>query len=91
MMFLTLLPGCFSTSVKPGLLQRKAGSDFGCPTDQVRVQQVTDNNWTAVGCEKHASYVCSGSNFMSDGSCMREGAVESSIPAVQTPAPAPKS
>ena len=64
--------GC-STSVSPETIQAKAASDFSCTANQVKVTQVNDGNWKAEGCGKQASYLCSGSNFMSSGMCMREG------------------
>lgn len=66
------LTGC-STSVSPSLVQTKAASDFGCTASSVEVTQVNDGNWRAKGCGRQASYVCSGSNFMSSGMCLREG------------------
>jgi hypothetical protein len=67
-----VLGGC-STSVSPATIQAKAASDFSCAASDVKVTQVNDGNWKAAGCGKEASYVCSGSNFMSSGMCMREG------------------
>ncbi len=67
--------GCFSTSVNPEVIQTKAASDFECTAEKVKVSQINDNNWKAKGCGKKATYICSGSNFMSDGTCMREGAM----------------
>ncbi|MFO0676744.1 MAG: hypothetical protein U0169_09425 [Polyangiaceae bacterium] len=64
--------GC-STSVSPNLVKTKAAADFGCKAADLQVTKVTDNNWSAEGCGKKSTYVCSGSNFMSDGMCMREG------------------
>lgn len=69
---LAALTGC-STSVSPKTIQAKAASDFSCPDGDVTVTQINDGNWKASGCGKEASYVCSGSNFMSSGMCMREG------------------
>ena len=42
------------------------------------MEQINDGNWKATGCEKTATYVCSGSNFMSSGMCMREGTTPTS-------------
>lgn len=70
-----VLAGCFSNSVNPSLVQAKAASDFECKSDKVSVSQVNDNNWKAKGCGKKATYVCSGANFMHDGTCMREGSL----------------
>lgn len=69
------LSGCFSNSVNPSIVQTKAASDFECKLEQVEVEQINDNNWKANGCGKKATYMCSGSNFMHDGTCMREGAL----------------
>lgn len=66
---------CFSSSVSPELVQAKAASDFECSAEKVQVRQVNDGNWKATGCGKKSSYVCSGSNFMSEGVCLREGSM----------------
>lgn len=62
-----------SSTVSPQLVTAKAASDLSCPANEVKAEQVTGNNWKATGCGKRATYMCSGSNFMSDGLCMREG------------------
>ncbi|MDB4946365.1 MAG: hypothetical protein JWP97_5899 [Labilithrix sp.] len=67
-----------SSSVSPDLVRTKAASDLGCASNQVKVEQINDGNWKASGCNQAASYVCSGSNFMSNGMCMREGTVPTS-------------
>lgn len=72
-----LLAAC-STSVSPDLVRTKAASDLSCPAAKVNVEQINDGNWKATGCNQAATYVCSGSNFMSNGMCMREGAVPTS-------------
>ena len=69
--------GC-STSVSPNLVRTKASSDLSCAEKDVQVQQVNDGNWKANGCNQAATYVCSGSNFMSGGMCMREGTIPTS-------------
>ncbi len=69
---LALVAAC-STSVSPDLVRAKAASDLECKSEGVKVEQINDGNWKASGCEKTATYVCSGSNFMSSGMCMREG------------------
>jgi hypothetical protein len=58
--------------------QRKAASDLACAGNNVKVEQINDGNWKATGCIQSASYVCSGSNFMSSGMCMREGTLPTS-------------
>lgn len=73
---LALLAACGSASVPTKTVVAKAASDFGCPADQIQTTKVTDNNFTATGCGKKASYLCSGSNFMTDGMCAREGEVK---------------
>lgn len=70
-----LTTACFSNAVSPDLVQAKAASDFECANEQVAIEQINDNNWKAQGCGKKATYMCSGSNFMHDGTCMREGAL----------------
>ncbi len=83
MSFLAVLPftmtvlAC-STSVSPELVRTKAASDLSCAASDVQVQKVNDGNWKATGCSQAATYVCSGSNFMSSGMCMREGTVPTS-------------
>lgn len=72
-----LLAAC-STSVSPDLVRTKAASDLECKATSVKVEQINDGNWKASGCEKTATYVCSGSNFMSSGMCMREGTTPTS-------------
>jgi hypothetical protein len=67
--------GCFSMSVSPDLVRTKAASDLGCPGENIQVEKITDNNWKVTGCNHTVSYVCSGSNSMSGGMCMREGAL----------------
>lgn len=67
-----------STSVSPDLVRTKAASDLECKSQDVKVEQINDGNWKATGCEKTATYVCSGSNFMSSGMCMREGTTPTS-------------
>lgn len=67
-----------STSVSPELVRAKAASDLECKEADVKVEKVNDGNWKASGCAKTATYVCSGSNFMSSGMCMREGATPTS-------------
>lgn len=67
-----------STSVSPDLVRTKAASDLSCDARSVKVEQINDGNWKASGCERAASYVCSGSTFMSSGMCMREGTVPTS-------------
>lgn len=74
------LTGCFSSSVSPDLVRAKAASDLECQSASVQVEQINDGNWKAKGCEKTATYVCSGSNFMSKGVCMREGTTTTSAP-----------
>lgn len=65
-----------STSVSPDLVRTKAASDLSCK--DVQVEQINDGNWKAAGCGQAATYVCSGSTFMSSGMCMREGTVPTS-------------
>ena len=67
-----------STSVSPDVVRTKAASDLSCPSKDVNVEQINDGNWKATGCSQAATYVCSGSTFMSSGMCMREGAVPTS-------------
>lgn len=67
-----------STSVSPDLVRTKAASDLECKSADVQVQQINDGNWKATGCQKTATYVCSGSTFMSSGMCMREGTTPTS-------------
>lgn len=67
-----------STSVSPDLVRSKAASDFDCKAGDVNVEKVNDGNWKASGCSKTATYVCSGSNFMSSGMCLREGTTPTS-------------
>ena len=67
-----------STSVSPELVRTKAASDLECKGQDVKVEQINDGNWKATGCAKTATYVCSGSNFMSSGMCMREGTTPTS-------------
>lgn len=67
-----------SASVSPDLVRTKAASDLACANNQVKVEQINDGNWKATGCNQAATYVCSGSNFMSGGMCMREGTVSTS-------------
>jgi hypothetical protein len=69
--------GC-SASVSPDLVRAKAASDLDCKAVDVQVEKINDGNWKAKGCAKIATYVCSGSNFMSDGMCMREGTTPTS-------------
>ena len=73
----TLVTGC-STSVSPDLVRAKAASDLSCKSGDVKVEQINDGNWKATGCNQAATYVCSGSTFMSSGMCMREGTVPTS-------------
>ena len=68
-----VVAGCMSSSVSPETVQAKAASDLSCPAQTVKVEQINDGNWKAAGCGKQVSYVCSGSNFMTSGMCMREG------------------
>ncbi|HVH44786.1 MAG TPA: hypothetical protein VM925_20675 [Labilithrix sp.] len=72
------LVACFSSSVSPDVVRTKAASDMSCKTKDVTVEQINDGNWKATGCNQSVTYVCSGSNFMSSGMCMREGAVPTS-------------
>lgn len=67
-----------STSVSPDLVRTKAASDLECKASDVSVEQINDGNWKARGCAKTATYVCSGSTFMSSGMCMREGTTPTS-------------
>ena len=71
------LPAC-SASVSPDVVRTKAASDLSCQSKDVTVEQINDGNWKATGCNQAATYVCSGSNFMSSGMCMREGTVPTS-------------
>lgn len=66
------LAGC-SSSVSPDVVRTKAASDLSCTSNQVKVEKVNDGNWKATGCNQVATYMCSGSSFMSSGMCMREG------------------
>jgi hypothetical protein len=65
--------GCFSMRVSPDLVRTKAASDLSCPAQNIQVEKVTDNNWKVIGCNQTVSYVCSESNSLSAGMCMREG------------------
>ncbi len=67
-----------STSGAPDLVRTKAASDLECKSADVSVEQINDGNWKAKGCEKTATYVCSGSTFFSSGMCMREGTTPTS-------------
>gem|GEM_PF-3918963 len=67
-----------STSVSPDIVRTKAASDLSCNSGDVKVEKINDGNWKATGCNQAATYVCSGSNFMSSGMCMREGTVPTS-------------
>ena len=75
---LSLFAVACSSSVSPDLVRTKAASDLACAGNQVKVEQINDGNWKATGCNQAATYVCSGSNFMSSGMCMREGTVPTS-------------
>ncbi len=75
---LACLAAACSTSVSPDLVRTKAASDLECTSGAVKVEQINDGNWKATGCEKTATYVCSGSTFMSSGMCMREGTTPTS-------------
>jgi hypothetical protein len=66
-----LLIGC-SHAVSPNLVKKIAASDLKCPESDIKVEQVTNNNWKASGCDKEQSYVCSNANFMSDGTCLKQ-------------------
>jgi curli biogenesis system outer membrane secretion channel CsgG len=66
------LPACFSANVSPAVVRAKAASDLSCPSDQIQLDNPTGSNWKAKGCGKEATYACSGSNFMSDGMCLRD-------------------
>jgi hypothetical protein len=67
-----LMTGCFSSNVSPSVVKVKAASDLDCSEDQLQVENPTGSNWKAKGCGKTATYMCSGSNFMSEGSCLRD-------------------
>ena len=67
-----------SASVSPELVRTKAASDLECTAADVKVEQINDGNWKANGCQKTATYVCSGSTFFSSGMCMREGTTPTS-------------
>ena len=75
---LSLFVFACSTSVAPDLVRAKAASDLGCASGNVNVEKINDGNWKATGCNQAATYVCSGSNFMSSGMCMREGTIPTS-------------
>jgi hypothetical protein len=75
---IAVLSAACSMSVSPDLVRTKAASDLECKSSEVKVEQVNDGNWKATGCSKTATYVCSGSNFMSSGMCMREGTTPTS-------------
>lgn len=67
--------GCFSMSVSPDIVRTKAASDLSCPGESLQVEKVTDNNWKVAGCGQTVTYVCSGSNSLSAGMCMREASL----------------
>jgi hypothetical protein len=69
---LAALAGCGSANVSPNVVRAKAASDLSCPADQLQLENPVGSNWKAKGCGKEATYACSGSNFMSEGMCMRD-------------------
>jgi hypothetical protein len=73
-LLLFALSGCAigSASVPPETVVKVAADELGCPASKIKVKQVTDNNWTVTGCGKTRRYLCSGSNFMTDGTCFAQ-------------------
>ncbi len=48
-----------------------AAAELDCPMDKVQVKEVS-NRWYTSGCSRKATFVCSGSNFMHKGTCIKE-------------------
>jgi hypothetical protein len=69
---LAYLAGCGSANVSSNTVRAKAASDLNCPAEQLKLENPVGSNWKATGCGKEATYACSGSNFMTEGMCMRD-------------------
>lgn len=57
----------------PEPTHQRAVHDLSCPKDQIAVKHLSGTTYVAEGCGQVATYMCSGSNFMTDGTCMLEG------------------
>lgn len=67
-----ILTGCLgSTTVPEDTVLTVATSDMDCPKEKLKASKVTDNNWKVSGCAKKFTYLCSGSNFMTNGFCVK--------------------
>jgi len=67
-----MLAGC-GASPKT-VAQRRASTDFNCPADQVKSEEISGGTIKAEGCGKTATYTCLGGNFGNpyDARCTRE-------------------
>ena len=57
----------------PEPAHQRAVHDLSCPKAQIEVTHLSGTTYVAKGCGQIATYMCSGSNFMTDGTCMLEG------------------
>jgi hypothetical protein len=56
----------------PAPAHQRAVYDLGCPKEQIEVSLLSGTTYVARGCGKEATYMCSGSNFMTEGTCFLE-------------------
>ena len=64
-----LTPACSSTMDRESVTEI-VSAQLDCPAAKIELKEV-GNNWYAKGCGKNQAFVCSGSNFLSDGVCMK--------------------
>ena len=66
------LSGCMgSATVSEDTVLTVATNDMDCPKQKLKAAKITDNNWKVSGCARKFTYLCSGSNFMTDGFCVK--------------------
>jgi hypothetical protein len=54
------------------VVRQRATYDIKCPAAKIKVDSLGGTSYAAAGCGRPATYMCSGSNFMTDGTCLRE-------------------
>ena len=62
--------GCGGDTMR--VVAQRATHDLSCPKASLAIRNIGGTSYAAEGCGRKATYICSGSNFMSDGTCMRE-------------------
>ena len=70
LLIMIVLSNC-STTMSHESVKEIAEPELDCAPSKITLKSV-GNRWYANGCGKKATFFCSGSNFLTKGTCMKE-------------------